>query len=168
MTNYAPLTFSIGRGDYEIDPRFHEFANFLGLKTRDAKGTNLKYDTRTLDKLKEVYKWAVVMSGSEEPDNVKTKVYELQRKVGVNWVGETLIGKLWQSVQLDSKYRNKVEKLSEKKEKKIREEPAEDLRSKVGKQEPIKEVKPERREEDKPLEVIERPRGQLKKEPLEI
>lgn len=114
MAELASGSFSIGRGDWMINPRFQDFASFLGLTERDAKGVNWKADDKTRRQMKDIYDWATFSSKSEEQSDIKKKVYDLQREVGVNWTGKLLVDRLWQHTSFDSKFQKHLSSLKDK------------------------------------------------------
>lgn len=176
MYVHAPLSFSIGKGDKELDPRLYDFMSFLGLVEQDAKGADWNFGRKIGEKVERLYLYGKVMSKSDDHEDIKRVIYDLQRKVGVNWTGKTLVDRLWQHTMLDTSFNRKLARLSEKKKPEpIKEKPKKDLRSEVAGQEPIASSTPldpedsvNRTEFKNEQKIKERPRGELKSEPIEI
>ena len=134
--------------EWPFSPAFQDFADFLGLSSdRDAKGINWRYDKKTADKIQKVYIWGMVKAKTNDHEKIKEMVYNLQRKVGVNWEGKTLIDRLWQHTMFDTQFKKEVEKLYQQIESK-----------EEKKEEPIKVERPEKGilAEAKPLKKIEK------------
>jgi hypothetical protein len=173
MADFAPLTFSIGKGDWQMNPQFHDFCTFLGIAERDAKGVNWKADEKTRQKLEDLYMWGALRGNTGDHNKIKEQVHKLQGSVGVNWTGKALVDRLWQHTTFDSKFKKAMDDYLVYKEKakqtKTEEKKSDAPRkTKPAGAEPIKKVKPEKKKKEEPLKVIERPRGELKVEPLEI
>lgn len=95
---------SANQDEWPYSPKFQEFANFLGLPaTKDAKGVNWRYDKKTAEKIEELFAWGKDKSGSEDIVDVMLAVRALQRDLGVNWKGKTLVDHLWGFIKLDTK-----------------------------------------------------------------
>ena len=134
--------------EWPFSPAFQDFADFLGLSPdRDAKGINWRYDKKTADKIQKVYIWGMVKAKTNDHEKIKEMVYNLQRKVGINWEGKTLIDRLWQHTMFDTQFKKEVEKLYQQIESK-----------EEKKEEPIKVERPEKGilAEAKPLKKIEK------------
>ena len=130
---------------WPYDPNFQDFATFLGLKAeRDGKGIIWPYSDKTAIKLEDLYKWGKIKSESFKHEDIKRVVYDLTKKAGVNWIGETLIDKLWQHIQFDSDIKNADYKQLEQKEQKIKEK-----QNQTG-----KEIKLDKSDEKKPKELM--------------
>ena len=103
------------RNEWPYTPEFQDFANFLGLPSeKDSRGINWRYDDKTAKKIEEVYLWG--KNKSEGGDHIRTKlaVKELQKQLGVNWKGKTLVDHLWQYITISrSNNRNDELKLLE-------------------------------------------------------
>ncbi len=145
MADFAPGSFSIGQGDWMIDPRFLDFSSFLGLTERDAKGINWKADDKTRRQMKDVYDWAIFKSNSQEQSKIKKAVAELQKEIGVNWTGKLLVDRLWQHTTFDTKFQKHLTDLDKQKQEVVKEEtlkrsgvPEKPMPSEIK---PIKDVK---------------------------
>ena len=132
---------------WPYDPKFQDFANFLGLSPkRDAIGITWPWGEQIRDKIKEIYLWGKIMSGSADHETIKERVYSLKRSLGTNSLGETLVHELWQYTKFDHSYNRKKEELVEKgivsEEKEIPIEPKEERPQKAIPAEgrPIKQV----------------------------
>src|SRR3990167_2638520 len=155
----------IDKDKWPYSPIFQDFADFLGLSAeRDAKGMNWRHDQKTIDKIQKIYFWGMVKAQSNDHDKIKEIVYNLQRKVGVNWVGKTLIDRLWQHTIFDTSFKRQIEKLSkqieanEQKEAKKIEEPVRIERPEKGipaSTKPIKKVKQEHQNFKNTMEIPE-------------
>lgn len=92
----------LGLDEWPYSPKFQKFAHFLGLSAeKDAKG--VFFDRRLGKKLEELYVWAKKRTGSEDDLDIYTAVKQLQMDLGYTERGESLIHRLWQYIQLDSK-----------------------------------------------------------------
>lgn len=104
--------------EWPYNPNFQDFATFLGLPAeRDFKGTRWNYDKKTAERIEEIYKWGIVKIGGFDHEKIKKVVYQLQRNVGVNWLGKSLVDRLWQYIQFDSGYNGRLKELIQKKQK---------------------------------------------------
>lgn len=168
MADFAPLSFSIGKGKHELDPKLYDFMSFLGLVEEDAKGIDWSFGRKIGDKLERLYLWGKIKSNSDDHEKIKQALYGLQKKMGINSLGKTLVDEMWRYTMIDTAFQKKAESLSKVKSEKPKIEKKEDLRSPVGKQQPIRDIKPEKKKEEKPLEIKESPRGVLKSEPLDL
>jgi hypothetical protein len=98
-----PGKFTINIEEWPLDPNFHDFAAFLGLPVeKDSKGTYWPYNKKVAQKLGEIYFWGKVKSKSLDHEKIKKVVYRLKKGVGVNWIGETLVNRLWEHIQFDT------------------------------------------------------------------
>lgn len=89
--------------DFPTSPKFHDFANFLGLTSeKDAKGVYWSGDAKTAKKMEEVYAWGKAASKSSDHVAVKTKIKQLQRRLGTNAQGKTLVDSLWQYTKMNT------------------------------------------------------------------
>lgn len=89
--------------EWPYSPRFQEFADFLGLPSnKDSKGIDWRHDEKTAKKIEEIYAWGKNHSKSEDIVDVMLSVRQLQRDLGVNWRGKTLVDHLWGWTQLDT------------------------------------------------------------------
>lgn len=105
----------ISGNDWPYNPNFQDFATFLGLPVeRDFKGTKWNHDQKTAKKIEEIYEYAITKSGELDHNKAKKNIYELIKKIGVNWTGELLVNKIWQHIQFDSTYKSKVKEMVEK------------------------------------------------------
>ena len=116
MADLAPQTFSIGEGDWHYNPKFHDFATFLGLNERDAKGVNWKADKTTREKMGQVYLWGALKADTDDHQKIKAEIYKLQRAVGINWVGKSLVDRLWQHTVFDQDFKKKLQRVGSKDE----------------------------------------------------
>lgn len=106
MSDNAPGTFTIGNPNWPENVRFQDFSEFLGLSIKkDSRGTSWSYGQKTIDKVNEIFTWGKIKSKSQNLEDIKVKVFGLKRKVGTNFVGETLVNQLWQSIFLDSRFK---------------------------------------------------------------
>lgn len=122
MSDFQPGTFTINSSNWPQDQKFQDFATFLGLKfEKDKKGVTWPYSQKTAQKLEDLYRWGKVKAKSLEHDDVKGQVYRLTKKVGVNYIGETLLDRLWQHIQFDSRISQGEYKELERKEEKAKE-----------------------------------------------
>lgn len=173
MADLAPLSYSIGRGNWQMNPRFHDLCSFLGLTERDAKGVNWKADEKTRAKLEDLYMWGALRGNTDDHEKIKEQIHKLQRSVGVNWTGKTLVERLWQHTIFDSKFKKAREEYFAKK-KALKDKPEPERKSSgppkgvpaEGKQ--VAEVKPTKHVEEKPLDVKINPRREVKSEPIDI
>jgi hypothetical protein len=176
MTDFKPGTFSIGRGDWRLDPKFHDFCDFLGLLERDSKGINWKANSRLQDKLKHIYYWGAWKSKSSDHSKIKEAIYDLKRSIGTTFIGNSLVEELWQKTSFDSGFRAALESFVDfqefskdlKAEDKTFEKDTKADKKEPAKSKPIKEVKPELKEKTEDIKIEERPRGELKQEPIDI
>jgi len=171
MSDLKPLTFSIGKGSWTLSPKFHEFADFLGLIERDAKGVVWKVDERTKERLGQIYLWGVFKAKTTDIDKVKEQVYELQRKVGNNWTEKTLVDRLWDQTMFDSSFQKNLDGLLKYDKKKKEEKETKVDRPKKAKPAQGKElgkVEPIKKEPERELKIKESPGGELKSEPIKI
>lgn len=100
----------IDMSGWPFNPNFQDFASFLGLPAeKDAKGVNWRFDEKTASKMQQIYLWGMIRSKSNDHDIIKKAIYELQRKVGVNWQGKTLIERLWQHTTFDTNFKKTLE-----------------------------------------------------------
>ena len=112
MADLQPGTFSIETEKWPYDPTFQDFATFLGLNSKkDGKGTYWDFNDKTVERIKELYRWGIVNAKSVNPEEVKYHVFKLIKETGVNWVGETLVDKLWQHIQFDTNYKQKLDEV---------------------------------------------------------
>ena len=159
---------------WPFSPSFQDFADFLGLSPdKDAKGVNWRFDQKTADKMQKIYVWGMVKSKTNDHEKIKEMVYNLQRKIGTNWEGKTLIDRLWQHTMFDTQFKKEVEKLYKQIEsnKEEKEEPVKVDRPKKGipkEASPINErkVKYETYEPDIKIKNIKG--SGIKSEPIEI
>lgn len=114
---------------WPYNPNFQDFVAFLGLPAeKDSKGTRWNYDQKTAQRIEELYKWGIVKVKSFDHEKVKEVIYNLQKKIGTNWIGKSLVDKLWQYIQFDSNYSQKiVEMLNRKKAEQIKDQDYIDL-----------------------------------------
>ena len=114
-----PATFA-GHTRFDINewpfsPAFQNFADFLGLSSdRDAKGINWRYDKKTADKIQKIYIWGMVKAKTNDYEKIKEEIYNLQRKIGVNWEGKTLVERLWQHTMFDANFNRQLRSLERK------------------------------------------------------
>lgn len=113
--------------EWPYSPKFHEFADFLGLPAaKDSKGVYWRGDSKLAKKIEEIYAWGKYASGSEDIVDVMLAVRRLQRDLGINWKGLTLIDHLWGWVQLDTKGQKLTEEIGKvNKEKQLYQNPPE-------------------------------------------
>ena len=156
MADLAPLSFSTGGADWQYNPKFHDFATFLGLTERDAKGVNWKADRKTRQKLEQLYFWGRLKANSTDHEKIKEQVFNLQRSVGVNWTGKLLIDRLHQHTIFDKKFQGAMEKFiafQNQPAKPSKEKKKEDLRAKPTKSKPVKKVKVKYETFDSDIEI---------------
>lgn len=102
--DFQPGTFTIRNDNWPHDPKFQDFVVFLGLKLeKDKKGVVWPYSDKVAQKVEDLYMWGKVKSNSLEHDDIKKTIYQLVKTVGVNYIGETLLDRLWQHTQFDSR-----------------------------------------------------------------
>ena len=122
-------------GSWPFSPKFQDFATFLGIPAeRDAKGTNWRFDEKTSKKIEQIYVWGMMKAKSGEHEDIKKAVFDLQRKVGVNWVGKTLVERLWQHTMFDANFKREIVNFVKSKQKeavKEQEKKDEDMERKV-------------------------------------
>lgn len=98
--------------EWPYSPSFQDFADFLGLSSdKDAKGINWRFDKKTADKIQRIYLWGKVRAKTDDHEKIKEMVYNLQRKIGTNWEGKTLVDRLWQHTMFDAQFKKQVEKI---------------------------------------------------------
>ena len=89
--------------EWPYSPKFQDFADFLGLPAdHDAKGVNWRYDDRTAKKIEELYTWGRSKANTNDHDQIKLTVKNLTRGLGVNWVGKSLVDRLWQYITMEA------------------------------------------------------------------
>ena len=89
---------------YPYDPKFQEFADFLGLPSaKDATGVYWRGNDNVAKKIEELYVWGKEKSKSEDMVDVMLAVRSLARDLGVNYKGKLLVDHLWGFTQLDTK-----------------------------------------------------------------
>ena len=113
------------KDEWPYNIKFQQFATFLGLTTeKDAKGVKWPHGDLMAKKVEDLYLWGKINSNSIDDDDIKKAVFDLQRRIGVNWIGKSLIDKLWQHVKFDTKVKpteKQIESLR-KKEREIEKE----------------------------------------------
>ena len=165
---------------FEIDkwpfsPAFQDFADFLGLSPdKDSRGINWRYDKKTADKMQKIYVWGMIKAKTNDHEKIKEIVYNLQRKIGTNWEGKTLIDRLWQHTMFDAQFKKEVEKLYEQietKEEEKKEEPIKVERPEKGipaKVKPLKKIEKVERAMRNEMEIKQSPVKESKPIPIEI
>ena len=139
-------------GDWPFSPKFQDFSTFLGLSAeRDAKGINWRFDEKTSKKIEQIYVWGMLKAKSGDHDEIKKVVFDLQKKVGVNWVGKTLVDRLWQHTMFDTNFKKEIESFIKSKQKEIVEEQEQ------------KEKEMEKKVDDRPQKGIPAPTKKLGK-----
>lgn len=141
LTGYTRLDLD----SWPINPSFQDFANFLGLTAKkDSKGTYWDFDEKTIDKIKKVYFWGMVKAQTNDHEKIKEAVYDLQRKIGTNWEGKTLVERLWQHTMFDTNFKSAVEKLSKQIEANEQQKKTKEERPKVNRPQKLQpsETKP--------------------------
>ena len=160
---------------WPFSPVFQDFADFLGLSPdKDARGVNWRYDQKTADKMQKIYVWGMVKSKTNDHEKIKEMVYNLQRKIGTNWEGKTLVDRLWQHTMFDTQFKKEVDKLYkqiETNEEKKEEEPVKVDRPEKGmpaEAKPLKKIEKIERAMRNPIEVKPTPLKESKPVPIEI
>jgi hypothetical protein len=103
MADFAPGTFTVSRGNYPNDPKFFDFAGFIGMPIKqDSRGRTWDYGTKAIEKLEKVYTWGKIKARSLDHEKIKKEVFNLTKKAGVNWMGEALLDRLVQHISFDS------------------------------------------------------------------
>ncbi len=94
---------NIEPNEWPYSPKFHDFANFLGLSgAKDSRGIYWRGDEKTAGKVEEIYKWGQASSGSDDHTRIKTQISKLQRNLGTNMRGKSLIDLLWQYTAMNT------------------------------------------------------------------
>lgn len=95
---------TLTKDEWPYSPKFQEFATFLGLPAeKDAKGVNWRQDKKMANKMEALYAWGKYRAESEDIVDVMLAVRQLQKDLGVNSRGKTLVDHLWGWTQLDTK-----------------------------------------------------------------
>ena len=104
MSDFTAGKFSIENVNWPDNPRFQNFAGFLGLSLeKDSRGTHWPYRQKVTDKVNEIFTWGKIRSDSQDLEKIKKEVFKLKRSVGTNFIGETLVEQLWEFITFDSK-----------------------------------------------------------------
>src|SRR3990167_248315 len=94
---------SILTDEWPYSPKFQDFSRYLGMEgSRDGKGVSWSHDFRTAKKIEEIYVWAKKKAKTEDHNQVKMATYQLQKKLGVNWQGKTLVDRMWEYLRLET------------------------------------------------------------------
>ena len=138
MSDFSPGSFNIEEGLAFKNPQMHDLLNFFGLIQHDAKGMHWDIDEKVSKKLERLYIWAAYKSKSSDYEEIKNKLYDLQRNVGVNWTGRLLVDKLWQHTMFDSKFNSQLDKFVDHVQTQVKNQPEEIRREVVTKASPAK------------------------------
>lgn len=109
MSDFTPGSFSVEDNMSFGNPKFHDFLDFLGLVERDSKGTVWKVNDRNQKKLERLYTWAAYKAKTTDHDEIKNKLYDLKKSIGINWQGELLVDRLWEHTMFDKQFSRKLE-----------------------------------------------------------
>ncbi len=89
---------------YKYNPDYHKFADYLGLD---------KYQRDDFDTAKKVgliYDWAMSRVGRDDPRAIIDEINSVQRKLGVQSIGNELVLRLYQKARLEDKSSKGLEK----------------------------------------------------------
>src|SRR3990167_3801708 len=112
--------FDTNEWPYSI--KFQDFATFLGLPAnKDSKGIYWRGDYKTAKKIEEIYSWGKSATNSDDHIRVKTAIKTLQRKLGTNMQGKSLVDVLWQYTQMATEQAFLDEQLGQLRKEKIQE-----------------------------------------------
>lgn len=93
----------IDTNEWPYSIKFHDFATFLGLPAdKDSKGIYWRGDQDTANKVEQIYSWAKASSKSDDHTAIKTQVKKLQRHLGTNMQGKSLVDTLWQYTRMNT------------------------------------------------------------------
>lgn len=119
--------------------KFHDFATFLGLPAeRDSRGIYWRGDQDTAKKIEQIYSWGRAAAKTDDHVVVKTKVKQLQRHLGTNVVGKSLVDVLWRYTRMNTELNYLKEEVDQMEEGRPRPPtpPVNDWRKKLAKYHP--------------------------------
>lgn len=114
--------------NYKYDPLYHRMAGFLGVDRYTRENIDLA------KKISFIYDWAKLKVGRDDPDSIMQVLHQLQRRLGVNSVGEELLNSLYRSVRLEEPLIPKEQAKPRQAAQETEEEEADDVRPFINKE----------------------------------
>lgn len=100
---------------WKYDADYHRAADFLGISVYDRQ------DHKTAQKIATLSDWASHKTGKSDITSVLTEVAKLQKSIGYNGIGKSLVDQLYQNVRISQD----SERIKTKDEKEVKAKPKE-------------------------------------------
>lgn len=101
---------SYSDNSYRYDPKYHRLADLLGVNKDD------KLDSHLARKISLLADWSKQKSKSDSPDDIYAVIESLSRKLGVQFIGKTLVDHLYQRVRVEMDTKREIESEQKQKE----------------------------------------------------